>query len=226
MTKAQLLAYIQAHLVDNISEQILPSHVRTICDELAKLTSENIVIPTLSVSHTGGQIYLRWSAIDQKFLDYQPTICLFRYRQRRASKKKDLTGFKVKHKTPSRWTHPVNSDFDNTGRTTEFALPAAGSATVVELDYSQWFRQMPVDDEGHYRLIPKGVKSSTGEDIRKNMFIAFAVQITVNGQKYYGALSHVLKVGYTRIRKSEGTDITVYAGGAINENYLPVIQFV
>ncbi|SFC71101.1 hypothetical protein SAMN05421780_108183 [Flexibacter flexilis DSM 6793] len=185
-----------------------------------------ISIPQLTLLCDNNNIYLRWSAFNQKFLEYQPIVCLLRGKPRQKSKKRNGADLSVKFKISARWTHPKHNDSANVGRATEFALPAENSLLAVPIEREQWFRTMPVDEEGHYRLIPRGTKSSSGRDIRKNQYFAFAIQITVDGKKYYGAFSRVVKIGYNRIQAIGGLTDKVLAAGAMTDNYIPVIQLL
>lgn len=185
-----------------------------------------ISIPQLTILCDNNNVFLRWSAFNQKFLEYQPVVHILRGKPRQRSKKRNAEDFSVKFKISARWTHPKNKDAANQGRDTEFALPAENSLLAVPIEREQWFRTMPVDEEGHYRLIPKGTKSSSGRDIRKNQYFAFAIQITVDGKKYYGAFSRVVKIGYNRIQAAHGQTDKVLAAGEMTDNYIPVIQLL
>ncbi|SFC95336.1 hypothetical protein SAMN05421780_11415 [Flexibacter flexilis DSM 6793] len=191
----------------------------------ANVNSTEISIPQLTLLCDNNNVFLRWSAFNQKFLEYQPVVHILRGKPRQKSKKRNGSDLSVKFKISARWTHPKHNDSANIGRATEFALPAENSLLAVPIEREQWFRTMSVN-EGHYRLIPKGVKNSSGRDIRKNQYFAFAIQITVDGKKYYGAFSRVVKIGYNRIQAIGGLTDKVLAAGEMTDNYIPVIQLL
>jgi hypothetical protein len=250
--KQALLDYIDEKIIDNISEEILPEQVHYIMTELANdLFAKAIPIPTPKVETVGlgeyevrtNQILLSWPESENtEFLQYNPKFLIFRYKQGMKSVKRDgITDETVKNKISSRWAHPRTEVI----RTTEWAVDVLPfpKKTAIAFNHLEWFwlheakvfTVSTIDGDvqkGPKTFLPKGLKPSyagsgspiLNENIRKNMFARFAIEITIEGKKYVGGFSNILKIGYTRTRTNQADIIYNNSLDIYIDNYSPTIQ--
>ena len=227
----------------------------TIAEALASTgIAAPVFIPTPLVEARGqgegsartNEILLSWNKCqDLRFLAYQPKFILFRYKESMKSVKRNpLTSVTVKKKISAKWSPPLDGadDIHNPTRLTQWPVSALPLPlkTTVPFDHSQWFRVYEAQTfyveaegvtKGNKTFLPKGSKDSFNqmtEDRRRNIFMRFAMQITIEGKNYLGGFSQELKIGYTRVRKAGGQTDVYYSElyNTYYDNYQPMIQLV
>lgn len=183
--------------------------------------NREIFVPEPQIECTADRLYAFWDdCMDTRFLNHNPQIWLYRYKSRIKQTYKDRT--KRTRLKPKKWAHTTNLDSEshNNPRRTEFPLNrTAQSKQLINIEPLKWFKPIPNDDPGNYR-IPRGQGVNPVPEKRyfNRRFEYFKLRIVldVDGKKVFGPFSETFSLGYRRR----------YTRSARLKRYKPVFELV
>lgn len=176
--------------------------------------SHEIFIPEPHLQCTADRLYAYWTdCVDRRFLDFNPSYWLYRYKSRIKQTYKDKS--KRTRVIPKKWAHTQHQDrgSHNNPRNTEFPVSGKpGQKQFLNIEPIKWFKPIPGGSRDNY-WIPKGqgMHPVPKKEYFNRRFEYFRIRmvISVNGKLVYGPFSEIFSLGYRR-RYYSNSDIKKY----------------